>query len=150
MSQSRPLPPDGTPKLVKQTDISPSPSTVHDITEVIHHKPVGDASEQAHSLIYQTDSDHKSDFYVEARNVTSQERPGRWHIHSWISEIVAIIASAASAIAIPVILGIYHHSPVPKFPWDLSINAIVSVISTIAKSSLLYAMSAALGHDKWD
>ncbi|KAK3397600.1 hypothetical protein B0T20DRAFT_321406, partial [Sordaria brevicollis] len=64
--------------------------------------------------------------------------------------ILAVLVSFTCAIAIPVVLGIYNHNPVPRLPWDISLNTLVSVLSTVAKSSLLYAICAALGQDKWD
>lgn len=73
-----------------------------------------------------------------------------WFTNSWFSEILAVLVSVACAVAIPAVLGVYNHKPVPKLPWDVSLNALVSVLSTVAKSSLLYAICAALGQDKWD
>ncbi|KAH7630372.1 hypothetical protein B0T09DRAFT_264758 [Sordaria sp. MPI-SDFR-AT-0083] len=62
----------------------------------------------------------------------------------------AVILSCGCAAAIPIVLGVYNHDLVPKLPWDLSLNALVSVLSAMAKSSLLYTICAALGQDKWD
>ncbi|KAK3953094.1 hypothetical protein QBC32DRAFT_127539 [Pseudoneurospora amorphoporcata] len=73
-----------------------------------------------------------------------------WFTNSWFTEILALFISVACAVVIPAVLGVYNHKPVPKLPWDVSLNALVSVLSTVAKSSLLYAICAALGQDKWD
>ncbi|KAJ4417387.1 hypothetical protein N0V85_001867 [Neurospora sp. IMI 360204] len=73
-----------------------------------------------------------------------------WHTNGWLTEILAVIASFACVVTIPVMLGIYNNEPVPRLPWDVSLNAVVSVLSTVAKSSLLCAICAALGQDKWD
>lgn len=78
------------------------------------------------------------------------ERTKRWPLSSWVSEVVAIMVSAGAAATIAVLLRIYDHRPIPRLTGAISINAVLAVLSTVAKSSLLYAITAVLGQAKWD
>lgn len=155
--------------------ISDSPSQAYfpiDITEeVINLKPMGadESEEPTRSLLHQvavTEINDSDSCLLKQRNISGHGGSGGgdsdrlfkdvsetfkdWFTNGWFTEILAVLVSFACAVAIPVVLGVYNHNPVPKLPWDVSLNAVVSVLSTVAKSSLLYTICAALGQDKWD
>lgn len=154
--------------------ISNSPSQRYspiDITEeVTHVKPMraNESEGPTQSLLHESvaeinDSDssvlQKSSISGHVRSVDGGRDKGlknraetfkAWFTNSWFTEVLAVFVSSACAGAIPVVLGIYNHEPVPRLPWDISLNTLVSVLSTTAKSSLLYAICAVLGQAKWD
>ncbi|KAK3398799.1 hypothetical protein B0T20DRAFT_412034 [Sordaria brevicollis] len=143
--------------------IDPEPRHFDTTEEAIHLQGKRDAKSEdpAHPLIRQwsvkdgSDNARIDDNGSKGGGDTLKKRTFRrklrnWYTNGWLTEILAVILSCSCAAAIPIVLGVYNHDPVPKLPWDVSLNAVVSVLSTVAKSSLLYAICAALGQDKWD
>ncbi|KAE8376760.1 hypothetical protein BDV26DRAFT_264929 [Aspergillus bertholletiae] len=68
---------------------------------------------------------------------------------SWyIWEVLAVILSAATLVAIIAILAKFNHQPQPAWK-HVSLNSVISWLSTISKGCVLYAISEALGQLKW-
>ncbi|KAK3397599.1 hypothetical protein B0T20DRAFT_224314 [Sordaria brevicollis] len=107
-------------------------------------------SSQTDSLDSETGVDSKGVYSGQEISTSQQVMAERRYLCDWVSEIVAVIASAGVAATIPIVLCIYNHRPIPQLNGTISINTIIAVLSTVAKSSLLYALSAALGQAKWD
>lgn len=70
-------------------------------------------------------------------------------LNTWFVEVVAVIFSAACVIAIAIVLSVYDGKTQPNMPYGLTLNAIVSVLSTASKSALICAVAGALGQLKW-
>lgn len=123
---------------------------------LIHQWPVKDGNDgnghllQEHELKVRSDGSGSDGDDGSSKKKNFLETIKDCYTNGWFTEILAVIVSCGCAAAIPIVLGVYNHDPVPKLPWDVSLNALVSVLSTVAKSSLLYAICAALGQDKWD
>lgn len=67
---------------------------------------------------------------------------------AWVPEISGIVASASLLVALSVILATYDGQAV--FDWKgVTLNAVVSVISTASKASLLYSISQLISQWKW-
>ncbi|KAJ5381158.1 uncharacterized protein N7496_003586 [Penicillium cataractarum] len=66
----------------------------------------------------------------------------------FIWEILAMILSSASLIGIVVVLRCYNHHPQPTWN-NLSLNTVISWLSTIAKGCVLFSISEGLGQLKW-
>ena len=67
---------------------------------------------------------------------------------SWLWQILAILGSALSMIAIGMLL--IHFNNRPIFGWNgLTLNAIIAIFSVISKSMLAYTLSECLGQAKW-
>ncbi|KAK3953092.1 hypothetical protein QBC32DRAFT_313279 [Pseudoneurospora amorphoporcata] len=124
--------------------------TLGNSTDSLHCKTAREESEQTHSLNHETAVDIKGECSAQEITTGQSGRTERWPLCGWVSEIVAIIVSAGVTATIPVVLGIYNHHPIPQLTGTISINAVIAVLSTVAKSCLMYAMSAALGQAKWD
>lgn len=66
----------------------------------------------------------------------------------WVAETAGIIASASLLIALAVILVIYDDKAV--FDWKgVTLNTVVSVLSTASKAALLYTTSELISQWKW-
>jgi hypothetical protein len=65
------------------------------------------------------------------------------------SEIAALAFSAGCLVALAVMLGIYDKKETPQFAYNITLNALISVLSTAARSSLLFAVAGTLGQLKW-
>ncbi|KAJ9485191.1 hypothetical protein VN97_g8163 [Penicillium thymicola] len=70
-------------------------------------------------------------------------------LDTWLLEILAAIFSIACFIAICAILLAYNNKTRPDLWYGLSLNAIISVLATGCKSSLLFMIGEALSQIKW-
>ncbi|KAI1203492.1 hypothetical protein F5X97DRAFT_318144 [Nemania serpens] len=70
-------------------------------------------------------------------------------LHHWYSEVLSLASSAIALIAIVVTLYPRDLSPVPDWPYKISVNALLSVYVLVFKAALLYPVAAALGQLKW-
>ncbi|KAK3339649.1 hypothetical protein B0T25DRAFT_560343 [Lasiosphaeria hispida] len=68
----------------------------------------------------------------------------------WGSELLAALLSMISFVSIAITLKVYEGHELPQLPADITLNTLISILSTIAKSLLIYAVSAAIGQSKWD
>jgi hypothetical protein len=80
----------------------------------------------------------------------SRENLSLWSLASklFVLELLAVVLSTALLIAIIVILASFNHHPQPH--WEhMSLNSLISWLSTISKGSVLFAISESLGQLKW-
>jgi hypothetical protein len=70
-------------------------------------------------------------------------------LDSWLYECAALAFSVGCLVALAVMLGIYDGKETPQLPYNITLNALISVLSTAAKSSLLFAVAGTLGQVKW-
>ena len=68
----------------------------------------------------------------------------------WSWELFCLAVSWACLVAIGVLLGAHDGKPFPTGPGGISLNAMIAILSTVAKSSLMCVVSAVLGQMKWD
>ena len=68
---------------------------------------------------------------------------------TWLIEIISIIVSLVSIIAIVALLGYYNGKPL--FRWhNITLNAVISVFATLARMSLIVAVSSSIGQWRWN
>ena len=70
-------------------------------------------------------------------------------LNTWLLETSTIIFSVTCLVAIAVVLGVYDGKTPPHMSYGVNLNAIVSVLASASKSSLLCAVAATLGQLKW-
>ncbi|KEQ62447.1 uncharacterized protein M437DRAFT_49628 [Aureobasidium melanogenum CBS 110374] len=68
----------------------------------------------------------------------------------WIVEIIGVIASIACLTAIMVILSMHDGQPFSSWTFYLSLNAVVSILATASKTTVLLAVAAAVSQGKWN
>lgn len=73
----------------------------------------------------------------------------RGALDSWFYEYTALVFSVGCLAALVIILGIYNGKETPQLPYNITLNALISVLSTAARSSLLFAVAGTLGQLKW-
>jgi hypothetical protein len=73
----------------------------------------------------------------------------RGALDSWFYEYVALVFSVGCLAVLVVVLGIYDGKETPQLPYNITLNALISILSTAAKSSLLFAVAGILGQIKW-
>lgn len=70
-------------------------------------------------------------------------------LNTWLCEILAIIFSFACFIAITCVLWVFNDKPPPDFAYGFTLNAIISILATASKSSLIYVIGECIGQLKW-
>ena len=68
---------------------------------------------------------------------------------SWTLEILSCVTSLGFLIAIIVVLWRYDGRPMPDWPHDITLNALVSVLSTVMKAAMAFVVSESLAQLKW-
>jgi hypothetical protein len=89
--------------------------------------------------------------YTSLRNgIKSKEWSwGSSRLDAWFLEISMTVFSIACFIGIRGVLIAYDQKSRPEFYYGLFLNAIVSVLATSCKSSLIFAIGEAMGQLKW-
>lgn len=95
-------------------------------------------------LILPTPDDHDHDVKLAVRRL-------RWKrcVGPWVWEIGACVLVIASFAATLVVLAIEDGKPLEQWPWSVGPTAVVSFITAITKSSLLFAVTEVIGQLKW-
>ncbi|KAK2758993.1 hypothetical protein FQN54_003091 [Arachnomyces sp. PD_36] len=70
-------------------------------------------------------------------------------LNTWLCEILAIIFSFACFVAITCVLWVFNEKPPPDFAYGFTLNAIISILATASKSSLIYVIGECIGQLKW-
>lgn len=70
-------------------------------------------------------------------------------LDTWVLETLALFVSVASMIAIGAILKYYDDKKTPELPYGITLNAIVSILATVSRSMLIFAVSMCIGQLKW-
>lgn len=73
----------------------------------------------------------------------------RRFLNTWLAEILALTFSASCLVAIIIVLKVYERKSIPQIPFGLTLNAIISILATGSKSSLLLAVAGAISQLKW-
>lgn len=86
-------------------------------------------------------------------------RPRRWrkslrltwsrYGDNWWPEVAALCLSFACTWAMVIVLQQYDGKEAPRLPFQLTLNAIISILATTSKVSLMYLVSNAFGQTKW-
>ena len=67
----------------------------------------------------------------------------------WTGELLAILLSVIALCGIVVILRKHDGHTLPRLPYNVPLNFVVSTLATVSKSSLLLAVASAIGQFKW-
>lgn len=79
----------------------------------------------------------------------SSSSDSRYFEDVWIWEFASWSVSAACIAAIIVILSLYNGRLLPEWPLGITLNAAVSVLSTIAHGAMLTPVTSCLSQLKW-
>lgn len=77
-----------------------------------------------------------------------KQTPRSWH-SIWLWEMLGWVISMVSFVAIVIVLRHYNGRPMPDWPYGITLNAVLSIISTVMKATLAFAVSESLGQLKW-
>jgi hypothetical protein len=68
---------------------------------------------------------------------------------SWIGEAVVMALSMGCLTAIAIIVNLYDGDPLPQWRGGVTLNTVIAVLSTTARSGMIFVVSAAMGQLKW-
>ena len=81
--------------------------------------------------------------------VTLRSRYERTFTNWWLWEILAVLLSLGTFSALVTVLIVYDGRAVSALPKRISLNAIVSILGTISRTSLMFSVTATLCQLKW-
>ncbi|OJZ83718.1 hypothetical protein ASPFODRAFT_35189 [Aspergillus luchuensis CBS 106.47] len=117
--------------------VSPSPNTPDENGE-------SNSDTASHSPTLGEPSNYK-DEKLDGPEIVSARR----YASSWFCwELTGIIVSAGLLAAIIIILKVYDHQPQPKW-WHISLNSVISFLSTLSRASLMFSVGELIGQLKW-
>jgi hypothetical protein len=96
--------------------------------------------------------DQNIDSSCEAANAAHTANPSAYNrlvLDTWVCETVAMIFSIGCVVAIAFTVGYYNGDPIPSLPSGVTINALISVLSTAARAALFFVVSSSIGQLKW-
>ncbi|KAK5690875.1 hypothetical protein LTR97_012038 [Elasticomyces elasticus] len=70
-------------------------------------------------------------------------------LDTWAPELIAITFSTACLVAIAAVLFVYKDKTTPHLPYDITLNAVISILATASRSLLIFTVAAAIGQLKW-
>ncbi|KAJ9605488.1 hypothetical protein H2200_010145 [Cladophialophora chaetospira] len=70
-------------------------------------------------------------------------------LDTWLPEVGSLIFSILCFGSIIGVLRAYDNHPLPSLPHGITLNAVISILATGAKSALLAAVASAIGQGKW-
>jgi hypothetical protein len=138
--------------------VSLAPTADYSITEQLGQNADYDPTRATHSMARCEDTniaslraDDDSSVRTLPRSLESGKPStmSRLLLDTWTCEIVATTFSIGCLVAITAVVGAYDGKRIPRLASGLTLNTIISVLSTAARSSLVFVVSAAVGQLKW-
>ncbi|KAG2414498.1 hypothetical protein HFD88_003689 [Aspergillus terreus] len=68
---------------------------------------------------------------------------------SWTLEILGCLTSIVFLVGIIMVLFYYNGRPMPQWPYGITLNALVSVLSTVMKAAMVFILTESLSQLKW-
>jgi hypothetical protein len=83
------------------------------------------------------------------KKATKHRRKCKFPQFFWFWEVMATLGSAASMVAVTVILARMHSKPLDRWTLGTSLNATIAVFITASKSLALLVIGACIAQSKW-
>lgn len=71
-------------------------------------------------------------------------------VMSWLPELIAVLVSVGSLLAIVAVLRREDGKPISDWSLAIPLNAVIATLGTMARTSLAFALSACVGQQKWN
>ncbi|KAL4923316.1 DUF3176 domain-containing protein [Aspergillus undulatus] len=84
-----------------------------------------------------------------AEQVFLQSQTRKFWGANWTLEILGCLTSIVFLVAIIAVLFYYDGRPMPQWPYGITINALVSVLSTVMKATMAFILTESLAQLKW-
>ena len=101
-------------------------------------------------------SEHRlRDPHIEPRfnaiTAAPDKRPSAYNrliMDTWVCEAAAMVFSIGCIVAIAFTVGNYDGEPIPSLSLDVTLNTVISVLSTAARAALIFVVSSSIGQLK--
>ncbi|KAK5273038.1 hypothetical protein LTR99_002431 [Exophiala xenobiotica] len=74
----------------------------------------------------------------------------RFFIDWWAKEIIAAVLSILCFLSICIVLALYDGHPQPSIRWGITLNAVIALLTTIMKASLMTPLMEGISQLKWN
>jgi hypothetical protein len=68
----------------------------------------------------------------------------------WLFDVIAVFVSGSACFSLIALLIIHDSRPITSWTFFLPLNAVVSILGAISRSSLAFAISDSIGQSKWN
>ena len=86
-------------------------------------------------------------------NSSSRSRRKRrfeqWAVDNWVWEYACWCFSTIFLLGVALTLFLHENQPLPNWPLSISINALISLLSTVSTSALLVVVTTVVGQGRW-
>lgn len=87
---------------------------------------------------------------VPAESGKSKSIPKSTDKHSWVMESYAMVLSIAAVVTATVLLFYADGRPLTDYNFFISFNTLISILATVARTTLVFAVDSCLGQWNWN
>lgn len=69
---------------------------------------------------------------------------------TWTFEIIALLFAIAAVASIIAVLAYFDNKPLPSWPYKITLNAVIAILTTVANAAMAVPLSSGLGQLKWE
>ncbi|KUI58971.1 hypothetical protein VP1G_06274 [Cytospora mali] len=69
---------------------------------------------------------------------------------TWTFEIISLLFAISSVASIIAVLAYFDNRPLPSWPYEITLNALIAILTTIANAAMAVPLSSGLGQLKWE
>jgi hypothetical protein len=80
---------------------------------------------------------------------TQTSQASRSLVKNWFWEISSCLTSLVTIVGIIILLSHYNGLPMSDWPYGVTLNAVLSILSTLMKATMVFAVSESLSQLKW-
>ncbi|KAF2189313.1 hypothetical protein K469DRAFT_748002 [Zopfia rhizophila CBS 207.26] len=106
------------------------------------------ASESGFSEIMSTETPAQSLLPKNQRHVSSSSF-GVFRISGWFWETLSLVGSTLSLVALICVLRVYENKRSPQWSLGMSLNTVISIVSTTFKSSMMMSIASSVSQAGW-
>ncbi|KAI8623483.1 hypothetical protein F5Y19DRAFT_468479 [Xylariaceae sp. FL1651] len=99
-------------------------------------------------LIHSTDSSYESS-KLSSNNVDNMPRLRQWVRDHWIWELTSWSISTLLLVGVILTLSLHQNQPLPEWPFGITINALISFLSSFSTSALVGVVASTIGQGGW-
>lgn len=136
--------------------LAPAPRTPNGSNEIYSNEAISIIGTSVSTAALEVPDGHPPEqeavSVLEPLHAAPNNRPSahnRLVLDTWICESIALVFSIGCVVAIAFTVGSFEGERIPELPSGVTLNAIISLLSTAARAALIFVVSAAIGQLKW-
>lgn len=96
------------------------------------------------------DEKSRSPFSRVSTELTAVTPPPPRRAGNWAMELFSIFVAIGAVASVIGLLARYNGKALPSWPYDITLNALIAVLTTIANTAMSVVLSSGMGQLKWD